>query len=96
MTLKRKEKFYFLVNFMVANAIVILTAQALETFIIATHFVIKNAPPSNYNKCQDQSTTKFPPKMLKPSSPTIANINLKTQCASSYNGSLWVQASSIM
>jgi hypothetical protein len=34
--------------------------------------------------------------MLKPSSPTMTNINLKAQCASSYHGSLWVQALSIM
>jgi hypothetical protein len=64
MTLKRKENFDFLVNFMVANAIVIFEAQGPKTFIIAAHFIIKNAPPSNYNGHQDQATTKLPPKML--------------------------------
>jgi hypothetical protein len=37
MTLKCKENFDFLANFMVANAIVIFEVQALETFIIAAH-----------------------------------------------------------
>lgn len=64
MTLKHKEKFDFLANFMVANAIVIFEAQGPQTFIIVTHFIIKNALPLNYNGRQDQATTKLPPKML--------------------------------